>query len=370
MRAGHAQPSASFDRSSVIPDDLLSEVLAQVRLTGALLFMVEAGDPWCVAMPAVERYRAILARRGQQVISYHVVLEGAGYATVGGSERLRFAAGDILVFPGGNAYRMESAPGTPPEFGPAEMLDFLRMLAAHELPFVVTEGGGGVPPARFLCGFLSCDLAPFHPVLAHLPPVIVQRRPEAAGDTLNLLIEIAVAEFGAEAGARPGGAGIRLDLSRLILIETLRRHLVEGGAAGPGWLGALADPVVGAAIRAIHANPAADWSLALLARQAAASRTVLAERFTRRVGLAPMQYLTAWRVQLAGRRLAEGLPVAEVAESVGYRSEAAFGRAFKRVTGLPPARWRADRRASAGEGGGQPPRQSAKPRARPVRSAG
>ncbi len=370
MRAGHAQPSASLDRSSAIPDDLLSEVLAQVRLTGALLFMVEAGDPWCVAMPAVERYRAILARRGQQVISYHMVLEGAGHATVG-SERLRFAAGDILVFPGGDAYRMESAPGTPPEFGPAEMLDFLRMLAARELPFVVTEGGGGAPPARFLCGFLGSDLAPFNPVLAHLPPVIVQRRPEAAGDTLNRLIEIGVAEFAAEAGTRPGGAAVRLELSRLILIETLRRHLVESGEAGPGWLGALADPVVGAAICAIHSDPAADWSLARLARRAAASRTVLAERFTRRIGLAPMQYLTAWRVQLAGRRLAEGVPVAEAAESVGYRSEAAFGRAFKRVTGLPPARWRAEGRGSADEAGaGQPPRQSAKPRARPVRSAG
>jgi AraC-like DNA-binding protein len=334
-----------------MPDDLLSEVLAQVRLTGALLFMVEAGDPWCVAMPGVERYRAILARPGQQVISYHVVLEGAGHATVGGSERLRFTAGDILIFPGGDAYRMESAPGTTPEFDPAEMLDFLRMLAARELPFVVSEGGGGAPPARFLCGFLSCDAAPFNPVLAHLPAVIVQRRPEAAGDTLNRLIEIATAEFGAGAGAQPGAAAVRLDLSRLILIETLRRHLVVSGAAGPGWLGALADPVVGAALRAIHADPVADWSVARLARRAAASRTVLAARFTRRVGLAPMQYVAAWRVQLAGRRLAEGVPVAEVADSVGYRSEAAFARAFKRVTGLPPGRWRGHRPASAAEEG-------------------
>jgi hypothetical protein len=168
MRAGHAQPSASFDRSSAIPDDLLSEVLAQVRLTGALLFMVEASDPWCVDA----RGRALSRDPGAAGPAGDLVPRGAGGS--GPRDGRRIGAAAVRgrrhpVFPGGDGYRMESAPGTPPEFDPAEMLDFLRMLAARELPFVVSEGGGGAPPARFLCGFLSCDAAPFNPVLAHLP---------------------------------------------------------------------------------------------------------------------------------------------------------------------------------------------------------
>jgi AraC-like DNA-binding protein len=313
-------------------------VLNLVRLSGALMFLVDASDPWCVDIPHTDRYRSILAAPSQHLISYHVVLKGNGIATVPDEAPVTFGPGDIIVFPQGDGYRMESTAGTPPEFSAEETVAFFENLAAGRLPAIVPEGGGGDPRAMFLCGFLACDAKPFNPVLTKLPRLMVVNLPETGGDSLKKLIEVAHSEFQTNAA---GSGSIRLHLCELIFIETLRRHVLATRDETDGWLAALSDPVAGPAISAIHADPAADWSLERLARQVSTSRSVLAERFAKKLGQGPMQYLTAWRMQLAARKLRDSRAgIANIAWSVGYRSEAAFSRAFKKATGRPPGAWR------------------------------
>ena len=343
-------PAAASGSGGPSRDDPLADVLNLVRLSGALIFLVDASTPWCVDIPHTDAYRSVLTAPGQHVLSYHVVLEGSGIASVPGEAPVPFEAGDILVFPQGDGYRMESAPGTPPEFGPDEVIGFFRGLAAGEVPSIVPEGGGGEPKALFLCGFLACDARPFNPVLAKLKRRLVIRLPKDGNDSLTKLIEVAQAEIRSD---QPGGRSIRLHLCELIFIETLRRYVLSLGASpeagGPGdpdlaatgWLAALSDPVAGPAIAAIHAAPAEDWTLERLARRINTSRTVLAGRFTLTVGQSPMQYVTAWRLQLAAHRLRETrASIANIAWGVGYRSEAAFSRAFKKRTGVSPGAWR------------------------------
>jgi AraC-like DNA-binding protein len=130
-----------------------------------------------------------------------------------------------------------------------------------------------------------------------------------------------------------------------MLVETFRQYLIGAGAPGEGWLGALSDPVVGPAIRIIHEDPSARWTLDTLARHVGASRSILSERFTRKVGRPPMDYLACWRMQVAGHLMAHRhLSIEAAAEQVGYASAQSFGRAFKRLTGLPPAVWRRSER--------------------------
>jgi AraC-like DNA-binding protein len=226
----------------------------------------------------------------------------------------------------------------------AEILTFMREMAAGRLPFVVSEGGGGPEWLDLVCGFLGCDLRPFNPLMGTLPPLLhVPRAWGLPGDRLGQLISLTLTEARER---RPGGECVRLRLSELMFIEVVRRYLAMLPPEHTGWLAGLRDPVVGRALTFLHERPAEAWTLARLARDVGLSRSVLAERFTDLVGHPPMQYLTHWRIQMAARRLAEsGAKVATVALEVGYESEAAFSRAFKRIAGVSPATWRT-RRAS------------------------
>jgi AraC-like DNA-binding protein len=339
---GRAEPAGA--RSGPDP---LSEVLRTVQLTGALFFLVDASVPWGVDVPPAASFSAILLPRAQHVVSYHIVLEGSGWIGLPGAPPVRFRAGDILVVPHGDPYAMLSAPGQPPEFDAEATLAFFRDMAAGRLPFAVTEGGGGAERTRYVCGYLGCDLRPFNPVLATLPRLLRVTRPLAGpGDLLDRLIEVTLAEARAP---RAGSECVRLRLSELLFVEVMRRHLQTLPAGQTGWLAGLRDPSIGAVLSLLHQRPAHPWSLVELARSAGLSRAVLAERFAQLVGCPPMQYLLQWRMQLAARALADRrTKVSAVAGDVGYSSEAAFSRAFRRVTGLPPAEWR---RRHAGPGG-------------------
>lgn len=319
--------------------DPLSEVLRTVRLKGALFFILDATSPWCDEVPSAKDFAHIILPAARHVVSYHVVVEGRGVATMPGLEPVAFEAGDIIVVPHGDPYLMSGTPGIPPAMDREETLQFFRDLAAGRLPFFIPDGGGKPPKARFICGFLGCDLSPFNPLLATLPRILLIRRPGGDhSDLLDSLIELAVTEI---SRSRPGGESIRLALSELIFVELLRRHLETLSPDRPGWLAGLRDPVVGRALALLHAEPAQAWTLDELAGAAAVSRSVLAERFSRCVGETPMRYLMLWRMQLAARLLADGADkVAAVGEQVGFRSEAAFSRTFKKVTGLSPAEWR------------------------------
>jgi len=190
-----------------------------------------------------------------------------------------------------------------------------------------------------VCGFLGCDARPFNPLLAALPRVIHLSRAanEGASGWLGTLLNIAIRESGS---ARAGRDNILARMSELMFVEAIRRYIEMMPAAHTGWLAGLRDPIVGHALAALHGDPSIPWTVEALARAVGASRSVLADRFTDIVGEPPMQYLALWRMQLASRRLLEGEPVAQVAAAVGYESEAAFSRAFKRLVGSAPAAWR------------------------------
>jgi len=313
-----------------------------VKLTGALFFLVEASSPWGVKVPGASAFAPIILPRARHVISYHAVIQGSGWANTTGEPATRFTAGDVLVFAHGDAYAMLSEPDGPAEFEPEGALEFFRAMAAGQLPVVVPEGGGGggAERARFMCGFLGCDARPFNPLLATLPRLLHVRRPAvAADDLLDRLIALALAEVRTQ---RAGGEAIRLRLSELMFVEVVRRYLEALPAGQAGWLAGLRDPGIGRALALLHERPAHPWTLEELAAQTGLSRSVLAERFTRLVGQPPMQYLTGWRVQVAARLLADGATkVAAVGLEVGYESEAAFSRSFKKIAGVSPAAWRA-----------------------------
>lgn len=327
--------------------DVLSDVLRTVRLTGALYFLVEASSPWEIVVPDGAALAPVILPRAQHVISYHVVTRGACWGRLAGGAPTRIEAGDVLVFPHGDPYTMSIGPaggGGPTE---AEVMEFLKMMSAGQMPFVVVEGGGGPEPLHLVCGFLGCDIRPFNPLLGTLPRLLhVRRPPTSSGDSLRQLVDLTIAE---SSKRRAGGECIRLRLSELMFVEVVRRHLEAVTGEQPGWLAGLRDGMVGRALGLLHERPAYAWSLRGLAREIGLSRSALAERFTHFVGRPPMQYLTRWRMQLAARRLADGdAKVSAVALEVGYDSEAAFSRAFKKAAGLPPAGWRRRHGRSSG----------------------
>jgi AraC-like DNA-binding protein len=319
--------------------DVLSDVLRTVRLTGALFFLVDASSPWSIALPDGRALAPVILPRAQHVISYHVVTEGSCWGGVLAGPTVRLRAGDILVLPHGDAYAMSTAPSA--QGGPdrTEVLTFMRQMAAGQLAIAIREGGGGRERLGLVCGFLGCDVRPFNPLLAALPPLLhVRRGPGWAGDPLGQLIDFTITE---SRERRPGGECVRLRLSELMFVEVVRRHLATRPAEQTDWLAGLRDPMVGRALGRLHERPAHPWTLAGLARDVGASRSVLADRFAHFVGHPPMQYLTRWRIQVAARLLAEGTAkVSAVAREVGYDSEAAFSRAFKRAAGASPGAWR------------------------------
>jgi AraC-like DNA-binding protein len=319
--------------------DPLSDVLRTVKLTGALFFLVDASLPWGVEVPRAGALSSIILPRAQHVVSYHIILKGSGWANIPDVASTWFEAGDVLVFPHGDPYSMLSAPGQPPEFDATATMEYLRDMAAGKLPFVSKEGGGGEPHSEFVCGFLGCDTRPFNPVLSTLPRMLrVKRGGTGGGNLLSQLIGLTLAEARRR---RVGGESIRLRLGELIFVEVMRQYLESLPAHETGWLSGVRDPSIGRILAMLHERPAYPWTLNELADHACMSRAALAARFTHLVGHAPMQYLTLWRMQIAARLLADSsVKVGAVGREIGYRSEAAFSRAFKKTAGVSPAAWR------------------------------
>jgi AraC-like DNA-binding protein len=319
--------------------DALSDVLRTVRLTGALFFLVEVSSPWTLELPDGATLAPVTLPRAQHVISYHVVTRGSCWGGLLGGAPRRLEAGDVLVFPRGDPYVMSMDRGMRGAPVLHEILTFMRQMAAGQLPFTVVEGGGGPERLHLVCGFLGCDIRPFNPLLATLPPLLHLRGASSSpGDPLGQLIDFAVTE---SREPRAGGECVRLRLSELMFVEVVRRHLATLPAEQTGWLAGIRDSVVGRAVSLLHERPALAWTLPRLAKEVGLSRSALADRFAHFVGHPPMHYLTRWRMQVAARLLADGVAkVSTVALEVGYESEAAFSRAFKKATGVAPAAWR------------------------------
>jgi AraC-like DNA-binding protein len=209
--------------------------------------------------------------------------------------------------------------------------------------------GGGGDATRFVCGFFGCERHADYLFLSGLPTVIkINLRDDVAGQWLEHSIRHLVTESGS---GRPGRAALLSKMAETLFIEALRRYMEQLPTEQTGWLCAARDGIVGAAIAAIHRAPARAWTLDSLAKEAATSRSVLTERFARFLGESPLAYLAMWRMQLAARRLQTFRDtVLQVALVVGYESEAAFIRAFKREYGLPPAKYRKKIRSMGEEG--------------------
>lgn len=308
--------------------DPLSDVLRAVRLSGAYFYLVEAAQPWSVsAVPAVELAPRILPE-AEHLISYHILTEGECWAGLAGEPQVHLRTGDVIVFPHGDAHFLSSEAGHG-----GEPIRYANSARRYPETLVL---GSGARETTLLCGFLGCDARPYNPLLTSLPRVL--HLPGGAGGWLSVFPAQVVRE---SRSAGPGGDSMLTRMAELMFVEVVRSYLQTLGEEQVGWLAALRDPVVGNALSRMHERPAHDWTLQELAREVAASRSVLAERFTHLIGIPPMQYLANWRLQLAAEHLMrDGVKVAAVGMQVGYDSEAAFSRAFKRATGAAPAEWR------------------------------
>ncbi len=328
--------------------DVLSDVLSSAGLCAGVTTLAECAPPWAVEVPAAAEVAAALLPGADHAMAFHAVVRGACCLTPAGGAPVPLAAGALAILPRGTPHLLSSEPG-------------LRGEADHRggepPPRRLRRGGaaGGATPALVLSGLLGCEARPFDPGLAALPPVLTATAAEG-GERLAALLALAGQALD---GAGPEAVAGVARLAPLLLPDLVRRHLPGLPPGQAGLLAGLRDEATGRALARLHAMPAEAWTLQRLAREAGLSRSALAERFARVVGEPPMHYLARWRMQLAVRRIAEGASVLAAAAGVGYRSEAAFSRAFRRTVGAPPAAFAAARRQAAGSPargrrGGQP----------------
>jgi AraC-like DNA-binding protein len=331
--------------------DVLSDVLRVVRLSGAVFFTADFSSPWAIESPMPDMLASAVMPTAECVVLFHILVEGQCEVECQRHPLLTMESGDVIVFPRGDQHTMRShgaVKATPigSIFSPGE----------HDEPPQLSYGGGG-RTSRFVCGYLNCDQR-FTPLVEGLPTMLMVRSrdeystiealdasgrrptvlPEGSSNWLGTTLKFTVNEARA---ARPGNVAMLGRLTELMFVEILREYMQRLPTNQGGWLAAVNDPHVGKAIRLLHENPVRDWTVDELAREVALSRSVLAQRFVELVGEAPMRYLANWRMQLAKQMMREGTRnIQEVATRVGYDSEAAFNRAFKRATGSPPAAWR------------------------------
>jgi AraC-like DNA-binding protein len=319
--------------------DTLSEVLKSVRLSGATFFNAEFRAPWGFKSPPVDDLAPVLGLGAGRVVIYHFVMEGRATAELSGGARLSLEAGEVVVIPQGDAHAVWN--GRPSRWH--DMLPDAQRALAGDLR--VSRAGGDGEITRFMCGYFGCETSAGHMFLSGLPPILKLRLRDGAGGDW---IERAIRYLGTEDAAGEGRLALLSKLSEALLVETLRRYMVGLSPAQTGWLAGARDPIAGHALALLHREPSRAWSVAALAREVGAARSVLIDRFHHFLGEPPMSYLARWRLQLGARLLVTTTrSVVEIAGDVGYRSEASFNRAFKRQFRLPPGRYRREAKSPA-----------------------
>jgi AraC-like DNA-binding protein len=322
--------------------DVLSDVLQAVRLKGALYFDVRTCEPVVAETPAMADIGSMVLPDAEHVISFHIMLSGECWVETmeSGNPPVRLEEGDIIIFPHGHPHAFVT------HLGERNPPDFQLYATAHggPLPLMLDLQEAGPKPMRFVCGYFGCCATPYNPLLQALPAQILAKRPEEGNHMEVDLIQAAVEEAGS---TRAGGTTILSRLSELLFVRVIRRYIEQLPDHSRGWLAGLRDPNIRKALERIHADPACEWTLEELGRQCGLSRAVFAERFANQVGETPIRYLAKWRMQIAAGLLEQpGVPIEAIAEQVGYKSEAAFNRAFKNIVGLPPGAWRRGQRAT------------------------
>jgi len=319
--------------------DAFSEILSGVKLNGAVFFSAEFSAPWGFFTPAGDKMAATLAPGAAHLLLYHLVIDGGAVVDLEGGSSIQLQPGDVVNFPHGHAHHMSSGPGVPRPFPNYGITDKIKARDLSPL-----HAGGGGEPSRFVCGYMTCDPYLCRPILSGLPPVFkVNIRTDRSGHWLENSIMHLVEEA---ASGRVGSEAMLAKLSEALFVDTLRRYVSGLSEQEMGWLAGARDPIVGRSLGLLHSRVAHPWTIADLADEVGISRSALVERFTKYLSEPPMAYLTRWRLQIAARSLKNtSRGVAEIAADVGYESEAAFNRAFKREFGQPPGRYRINRKA-------------------------
>jgi AraC-like DNA-binding protein len=317
--------------------DVLSEVLRVVRLEGAVFFNGEFSAPWCLSEPRSTTIASYVSPEAGHLILYHYLTEGRAYAKLPDGAREELIAGDVVIFPHGDPHLLGNG-------SPEKPVDAVQRFAKNlSQGLKLARFGGGGEITRFVCGYLICEPRLSEVFLAGLPKMLKVHVPnEPSGQWLENSIRFTV---GGEVNGSHAGSGLVLaKLSEVLFVETLRRYINALPADQVGWLAGARDPIIGQALALLHKEPADPWTVENLARRIGLSRTRFAERFRHFLGESPMAYLAQWRLKLGAEILQSTEDsVAEVAAAVGYGSEAAFNRAFKREFDCPPAQFRRKR---------------------------
>lgn len=332
--------SADHDRATGLPDreptyqDLLQTSLERLRLEGAVFLRAEYREPWTYESMTGPVTANLLRPGTDRVVLFHVVASGSCWVSVDGGAKHWAAAGDVIVLPYGDQHRM----GGLQDAEVVPISTFMPPVPWAQMP-VLRYGRDG-SETDVVCGYLHSRDPLFDPALRALPPVFVVTPTGPAAQWVRANIEYALEQTSA------GALGIPTRLPELLLVEVLRLHLASAPAVDRGWTAALRDPVLAPALAAMHRRPELKWTVELLAREALVSRSQLDTRFREVLGRSPIRYLTEWRMHVAQDLLTTtDLGVVAVAHHVGYESEEAFSRAFKRSRGDAPSVWRAGRSA-------------------------
>jgi AraC-like DNA-binding protein len=305
-------------RNPPAPQDPLGEALHSLRMSGAFYCRSEFTEPWGLTLPPLPGY-----------LWFHVVTSGRVSIALGDGELTTLDTGDVALVTQGAGHRLRShltapAPG---------ILDLPRDEISDR--YEVLHHGGGGALTRMMCGAVRFDHPAARTLVALLPEIIYL---DAASTPDLIWMQSTLSLMAAETKQmRPGGEAVITRLADVLIIQAIRWWMESDPSAQSGWLGALRDNQIGRALALIHGDPARAWSVATLADELAMSRSAFAARFTELVGEPVMRYVTHWRMRVATNALRDdGATVAELADRLGYRSEAAFARAFKRVTGVAP----------------------------------
>jgi AraC family transcriptional regulator, alkane utilization regulator len=323
------------------PGDLLSDLLDTMHLSGTVLFRAEFDEPWSVTTPDCHQLARMLPFHAEHIIPFHVIAAGGCTMEMTGCRPVWLGEGDAVMLPYGDAHLLSGRQKTAPV--PVGTL----LPAPPWSDILVVQHGGPGTRTIIICGFVQCDELQFHPILRELPKFL-----QVSTHTADPWLAGTVRHTADEAmRAAPGSRSMLSRLTEVMFVEILRNHMQGLSADAVGWFAALNDPVLGPSLKRLHSKPFDEWSVESLAREVGVSRTVLAERFKHFLDQPPMKYLAQWRLQIAAQKLkANDVPLKLIADEVGYESEAAFSRAFKRLFGSPPADWRRIQMVPTGPG--------------------
>lgn len=319
--------------------DALSDVLRVARLTGGVFLHAEFFAPWCMAARVGPEQCTPALGPASHLILYHYVVEGKLRIRVGEADGddLVLGAGDVVLLPRNDVHLVGSDLTLPPVAG----VDIIQPPKNGGL-FTIHHGGGG-ERTRMICGYLGCDDIEENPVLSTLPALLkLDAEQGGAAEWIRSTFQYAADEV---ASGRPGSETVLAKLSELLFVEAVRRYAETLPRGQTGWLAGLRDPYVARTLALLHRDVTRDWNVDDVSREVGLSRSALADRFLGLIGMSLMHYLANWRMQLGSQKLrSTSASLSQIADSVGYSSEAAFSRAFKKTFGTAPAAWRRSNR--------------------------